>query len=458
MRRKWQQPPELAGQERQIMHTDTPSMAQPVIDSDPSYYLRAGWLIVLLGVGGFLLWALLAPLDRGVPLSGTVTVASNRKAIQHQSGGLVEEILVKEGQAVKAGQVLVRMNDVQARTQAAMARIQYMTLRAVEARLIAERDGQATIDFPVELTSAKDDANVAKLVGLQKQLFSSRQAALKNELAALGENIAGLNMQLRGIEESRDSKKSQLTFLKEQLEGLRDLSKDGYIARNRLLEQERLYAQVNGAISEDIGNIGRIQRQIGELSLRRIQRQQEYQKEVRQQLTDAQTEAEALRNSLQAKDFDLSNVLVTAPVDGTVVGMNVFTRGGVIGPGFRMMDLVPAHDPLIVEGQVPVHLIDKIHSGLKVELIFSAFNQNTTPRIPGIVTHVSADRMTDERTGTPYYKMKAEVAPEGAKKIASLQVRPGMPVELFVKTGERTMMNYLLKPVLDRLKTSLTEE
>jgi protease secretion system membrane fusion protein len=239
---------------------------------------------------------------------------------------------------------------------------------------------------------------------------------------------------------------------------MRDLAKDGYVARNRLLDLERIYAQLNGAISEDIGNIGRTQRQIAEQSLRRIQRQQEYQKEVRTQLAEAQREAEALGNRLTAQDFELSNVLLKAPVDGIVVGLNVFTKGAVIGPGQKLMDIVPSEDPLIVEGQLPVNLIDKVHPDLKVELIFSAFNQNKTPHVSGVVTQVSADRLVDERTGVPYYKMKAKVAPEGMKIIRDLQVRPGMPVELFVKTGERTMMSYLFKPVFDRAKTSLTEE
>jgi membrane fusion protein, protease secretion system len=428
------------------------------VNTDETNHSRLGWLIVLLGVGGFLLWAILAPLDQGIPVSGTVTVATNRKAVQHQSGGTVDEILVKEGDAVKAGQVLVRMNDVQAKANSEMTRVQYVTARAAEARLIAERDGKKTIEFPDELRNAKDDTRIANAVGLQSQLFSSRQSAIQNELAAVDESIAGLKSQARGLEESRDSKKMQLQFLKEQLDGMRDLAKDGYVARNRLLDFERTYAQINGAISEDIGNIGRTQRQISELTLRRIQRQQEYQKEVRTQLSDVQKEADALANRLKGLDFDLANAELKAPVDGTVVAMNVFTKGGVIGSGFRLMDIVPSDDPLIIEGQVPVNLIDKVHQDLPVELIFSAFNQNKTPHVPGVVTQISADRFVDERNGFPYYKMKAKVTPEGLKLIKDLQVRPGMPVELFVKTGERTMMSYLLKPVFDRAKTSFSEE
>jgi protease secretion system membrane fusion protein len=212
------------------------------------------------------------------------------------------------------------------------------------------------------------------------------------------------------------------------------------------------------AIAEDGSNIGRGLRQIAEFRMKRLQRQQEYQREVRTQLADVQRDAQALANRLSGLDWELANATVKAPVDGTVVAMNVFTHGGVVAPGFRMMDIVPSGDPLIVDGQLPVHLIDKVNPNLPVELIFSAFNQNTTPRVPGIVTHVSADRLLDEKTGQPYYNVKAKVAPEGMKMVAGLQIRPGMPVDLFVRTGERTMMNYLLKPVLDHTRLSLREE
>jgi protease secretion system membrane fusion protein len=433
-------------------------VAQVEVETDPSRHARLGWLIVLLGVGGFLLWASFAPLDKGVPVSGTVMVSGNRKAIQHQTGGTIEDILVKEGDVVKAGQPLVRMNDVQAKAAAEVTRVQYFTARAAEARLIAERDGKKTIAFPPDLEGAKSDPRVANNISLQQQLFFSRQSSLQSELAGIDESIAGLKAQVHGLQEALESQKQQQQFLKEQIDGMRDLAKEGYIARNRLLDVERTYAQVNGGISENIGNIGRSQRQIAELTLRRAQRQQDYQKEVRSQLTDVQKEAEALENRLKSQDFDLANVVVKAPVDGTVVGLNVFTRGGVVQPGFHMMDVVPNEEPLIVEGQVPVHLIDKVHKDLAVELIFPAFNQNKTPHIPGIVTQISADRLTDERTGQPYYKMKAMVTPEGKKLLKDHQIRPGMPVEAFVKTGERSMMSYLLKPIFDRAKTSLTEE
>jgi len=428
------------------------------VNTDSTVHTRLGWFVVLAGFGGFMLWALLAPLDQGVPAQGTVAVAGNRKTVQHLTGGTIESILVKEGDVVKAGQPLVKMNEIMAKSAADVTRSQYYSSRAVEARLIAERDGKASVEFPPELSRLKEDLRVASAVSLQSQLFSSRRSALQSELSAVDENIAGLRAQIRGLEESRDSQKQQLQFLKEQLDGVRDLAKEGYIPRNRLLDLERTYAQVNGGLSENIGNIGRAQRQISELALRRVQRQQEMQKEVRTQLTEVQKEAEALSSRLAGQEFELANVLVRAPVAGTVVGLNVFTNGGVVPPGARMMELVPSDDPLIVEGMVPVNLIDKVQPGLKVDLMFSAFNQNKTPHIPGVVTSVSADRLTDEKTGMPYYKMNAKVTPEGVKLLKDHQVRAGMPVDLFIKTGERTMMNYLLKPLVDRAMTSMSEE
>ena len=384
--------------------TDIPfqEMSEPEMNTDETHHARMGWWIVIVGVGGFMLWASLAPLDKGVPLSGTVAVASSRKAIQHPTGGIIEEILVKEGHTVKAGQILITMNATQAKALAEISRVQYFTARAVEARLTAERDGAGSIRFPSEMEDAMDDPRVMANINLQNQLFVSRRNAIQGELR----------------------------ILKEQLDSMRDLADEGYVARNRMLDIERLY----------------------------FQQKQTYQKEVGTQLAEAQKEAEGLRTRLVSQDFDLANVEVRAPVDGTVVGLSVFTRGGVIAPGFKLMEIVPSEDALVVEGQVPVHLIDKVHPDLKVELIFSAFNQNLTPHVPGIVTHVSADRLIDEVSRLPYYQVKAKVAPEGMKMISNLQVRPGMPVELFVKTGERTLLNYLLKPILDHIKMAMTEE
>jgi protease secretion system membrane fusion protein len=419
-----------------------------------------GWAIVLLGFFGFVVWALFAPLDKGVPLGGTVAKESNRKTIQPQANGTIQQILVKDGDVVKAGQVLVRMNQVNAKAGYDITDVQYLTAIATEARLEAERDNLSKITFPAELIKRRSDPRVADLMSLQNQLLLSREGSLHNELAGVDENIAGLKVQIQGLQESRQSKKEQVDILKEQLSGMRDLAKDGYVARNRLLDLERTYAQLQGAISEDIGNIGRAQRQVMELTLRKAQRQQDYQKEVRTMLSDTQREADAVQAKRDAAQFELSNVDIKAPVDGTVVNLAVFTQGGVVGAGAKLMDLVPSDDPLIIEGSLPSNLIDKVHAGLKTEIMFVAFNTNRTPHIEGEVEQVAADRTVDEKSGQAFYRVRVRVTPKGQKMIAEhhLNIIPGMPTEIFVKTGERTMMNYLLKPVFDRAKSSMSEE
>nr|WP_315472200.1 HlyD family type I secretion periplasmic adaptor subunit [uncultured Undibacterium sp.] len=440
--------------------TDVTSNEVAIVDvnTDASRYVRFGWAIVLFGVVGFILWASFAPLDKAVSMSGTVSVASNRKAVQHQMGGTVDEILVKEGDVVKAGQALVKMNSVSAKSNSEIARVQWFTALAAEARLLAERDGAGSIKFPETLTQQRNDLSVVNSMQLQSQLFTARRTSIQSELGAIDENIAGLKVQLRGLEDSMISKKQQQIFLQEQLESMRELSKDGYVARNRLLDLERTYAQLKGGISEELGNMRRVSRQVAELILRKTQRQQDYQKEVRTQLSEVQKERESLQSRVNAMDFELSNVIVKAPVDGTIIGMNVFTQGGVVPSGFKLMEVVPKNDALIIDAMLAVNLIDKVQVGLPVEFLFAAFNTATTPKIPGVITQVSADSTIDERSGFPHYKVKAVVTPEGMKKLAQLQIRPGMPVELAVKTGERTMMNYLLKPILDRAHTALGED
>jgi protease secretion system membrane fusion protein len=430
----------------------------PAAATDTSRALRMGWWLVLAGLGGFLAWALTAPLDRGVPMSGTVTVSGNKKAVQHKDGGTVQTILVKEGDVVRAGQPLVLMDSVQARTNAAAIRVQFHTARSTEARLLAERDSLATIEFPQDVLSARTEPRVAATLAVQQQLFSARRAWLEAEISALDENIAGIQSHTAGLRDAQSSKKEQMTMLREQVAGMQELARDGYVPRNRLLELQRTQVQLSASMSEDLGTISRAQRQVSELRLRRLHRMQEFQKEVRTELAQVQKDAETLRNQLEALDWELASAVVRAPADGVVVDMAIFTQGGVVSPGFRMMDVVPQEEPLVVEGQVPVHLIDSVQKGLPVELIFSAFNQNTTPRIPAVVAQVSADRLVDTQTNNPYYRLVAELTPEGKAMLRDLPVRPGMPVELFVKTGERTLANYLMRPLSDHMQMALTEE
>ncbi|KQT09617.1 HlyD family type I secretion periplasmic adaptor subunit [Ramlibacter sp. Leaf400] len=428
------------------------------LSTDPRGPARLGWWVVIGGLGLFALWSALAPLDKGVPLSGTVTVAGNRKAVQHLTGGTVEAILVKEGDTVQEGDPLVRMNSVHQKANADALRAQYLVARATMARLVAERDGLRSIAFPPELAEMGDDARVVAAMRSQTQLFTMRLAALQSELAALDESVAASQQQIRGHADSREGKQAQLKLVREQLDAAKELAAQGFMPRTRVLELERTHSELQTAIGEESSSMARGERQVAELRMRRLQRVQEHQKEVSAHMSEAQKEADGVGSKLVALDHDLANVVVRAPAGGTVVSMNIFTQGGVVPPGHRLMDIVPSDEPLMVEGQLPVHLVDKVHPDLPVNLIFSAFNQNVTPQVPGLLTQVSADRLTDERTGMPYYSVKAVVAPEGRKVLADLKVRPGMPVDMFVKTGERTFANYLFKPVLDHVRMALRED
>ena len=432
--------------------------ASNVLSLDDRKYSRLGWLLVLGGFAGFIGWAALAPLDKGVAVSGKVMVSGHRKTVQHQSGGIVERIEVKEGDRVSAGQVLLRLNETPLRTQMQSLRSQYLGSLASEARLNAERDGASDIVFDPQLQALASEPDVVASLALQRQLFSSRRQALSMEQQGIAETIAGSEAQLRGTRDSQASKLAQRRALNEQLQGLRELARDGYIPRNRLLDSERLYAQIDGSIAEDFGRIGQLQRQILELRLRIRQTTEDFQKDLRSQLADTRIRTEDLRNRLTSAEFELANSQVRAPAAGVVVGLEVYTEGGVIKPGQPLMDIVPQDEPLLVEARVPVQLVDKVHPGLPVELMFSAFNQSTTPRVPGEVTLVSADRQVDERTEEPYYTLRATVSAQGMQQLQGLQIRPGMPVEAFVRTGERSMLNYLFKPLLDRTHMALVEE
>ena len=429
-----------------------------VLQLDDTRYSRLGWLLMLGGFLGFLGWAALAPLDKGVAVSGKVMVSGHRKVVQHPSGGIVERIDVRDGDKVAAGQVLIRLKETPLLGQAQSLRSQFYGSLASEARLNAERDGVASVSFPVELTALAAEPEVASNLALQRQLFDSRRQALLLDQQGIDESIAGAEAQLRGVRDSQASKVLQRTALAEQLQGLRELAREGYIPRNRLLDSERVYAQVLGSISEDYGRIGQLQRQVLEMRLKIRQLAEEYQKEVRTQLADTRVRTEDLRNRLASAEFELANSQLRAPVAGIVVGLDVFTEGGVIKPGQALMEIVPQGEPLLVEARVPVELADKVHAGLPVELMFSAFSQSTTPRVAGEVMLVSADRQVDERTDEPFYTLRAQVTEAGMAQLAGLQIRPGMPVEAFVRTGERSMLNYLFKPLLDRTHMALVEE
>jgi protease secretion system membrane fusion protein len=427
------------------------------IDLNDAKPRRWGWLLVIAGFGGFMAWAATAPLDAGVPSPGTVVVAGNRKAVQPLVGGKIVELTVGDGDTVKAGQLLVRFDSTQARSQYDVARGQWFSTTAVEARLVTERTGRPQVRFPDELVQERADPRAANAMALQVELFATRRRSLDNDLNVLREGIRGLEAQAQGLEESSRARREQARLLAEEIARQRDLVADGFLARNRLSEQERALAAVSGAIAEDAGNLGRTKQQIAELRARMVAREQDFRKEVESQLTEVQRDAAALASRLQALQFELVNTEIKAPADGIVVGLAVHTIGGVVPAGAPMMEVVPVDEPLKIEAQVAPHLIDKVKPGLDVDILFPAFNQATTPHIPGRVLTVSADRLVEPKQGIPYFKAIVEVTPEGMRLLRHHQIRAGMPAEVFVRTGERTLLSYLTKPLVDRLGRALTE-
>ncbi|WP_439237419.1 HlyD family type I secretion periplasmic adaptor subunit [Klebsiella quasipneumoniae] len=426
--------------------------------TDERKFTRLGWLVIGIGLVGFFMWASLAPLDKGVASPGSVTVSGNRKTIQSPAGGVVRKIDVKEGDKVKAGEVLVQMSQVQAQAQVDSLKDQYYTTLATEGRLLAERDNLSKIRFSPVFDTLKDDPRVAEIIALQVQLFSSRQQALRSEVDGFKQSIDGIRFQLKGLQDSRANKQIQLGSIREQMSSMKQLAAEGYLPRNRYLEAQRQFAEISSSIDETIGRIGQLQKQLLESQQRIAQRYADYQREVRTQLAQTQMDANDFKNKLEMANYDLGNTSIVSPVDGTVVGLSIFTQGGVVGAGDHLMDIVPSEASLVVDSRLKVEMIDKVFSGLPVELMFTAFNQNKTPKIPGTVTLISADRLVDKGTGEPYYQMQVTVTPEGLKMLSGADIKPGMPVEVFVKTGSRSLLSYLFKPILDRAHTSLTEE
>ncbi|MCA5919038.1 HlyD family type I secretion periplasmic adaptor subunit [Pectobacterium brasiliense] len=425
---------------------------------DEKRAVRLGWLLVLAGFGGFLLWALFAPLDKGVMVNGSVVISGNRKVVQHNQGGIVDKIQVKDGDRVEVGQILLTLNEVDARSASEGLDGQYLQLVAREGRLLAEQQRLSDMVMTPRLQPLAEKPEMHVITALQRDLLRSRQQSLKLEAEGMRTSIAGMEASLSAQRQVMSSKQKQRETLEQQLQGLRSLAAENYVPRNKMLENERLLAQLNGDIAQLAGDINRTRRDIEQQTLLIAQRQQEYDKEVNSELADVRALLSDVGSKKEKADFNLANIQMRAPVSGTVVGLKVFTEGGVIAPGQTLLEIVPDDQPVFVDARLPVELVDKVWPGLPVELQFVAFNQSTTPRVAGTVELLSADRLLDERDGSPYYSLRVQVDEAGKRALEGLEVKPGMPVQGFVRTGERSFVNYLFKPLMDRLHLALTEE
>ncbi|HEK1688309.1 TPA: HlyD family type I secretion periplasmic adaptor subunit [Pseudomonas putida] len=427
------------------------------VTSDARFYVRLGWLLTLLGFGGFMAWASLAPLDQGVAVQGTVVVSGKRKAVQSMAAGVVSRILVSEGQVVRQGEPLFRLDRTQVQADVEALQAQYRMTQASLARWRGERDNAGQVQFPAELMD-ESDAQLGLVVEGQRQLFDSRRQALAREQGAVSASIEGSQAQLAGMRRARGDLQAQADSLREQLDNLRPLAGEGYIPRNRVLEYQRQLSQVQRDLAQNAGDSARLEQDIVEARLNLQQRREEYQKEVRTQLAEAQVKAATLEQQLNSARFELRHSEILAPADGIAVNLGVHTEGAVVRAGDTLLEIVPQGTALEVEGRLPVNLVDKVAPQLPVDILFTAFNQNSTPRVTGEVALISADQLLDERSGQPYYVLRSTVSEEALARLQGLSIRPGMPAELFVRTGERSLLNYLFKPLLDRAGSALTEQ
>ena len=419
---------------------------------------RIGLWVLAAGFGGFLLWASLAPLDEGVPAPGAVAIDTKSKTVQHLSGGIVQQVLVREGDGVQEGQLLIRLDSAVARANHESVRQRYLGLRAMQGRLLAEQSGKATIDFHPDLVAASTDPLIRQQMQNQEQLFMTRRSLLRSDLQSIEESIQGQEGLLQAYKGMLENRTSQLRLINEELGHLRGLVKEGYAPRNRQLEMERMVADSSTAIADLQGNTVRAARTIGELRQRALSRQQEYRKEVETQLADVSREVLSDNEKLRAVTDDLARTEIKAPAAGQVVGLAVQTVGGVVQPGQKLMDIVPKDAPLLLEAHVAPHLIDRVHADLPVDVRFSSFAHSPQLVVDGKVVSISADLLTEPQTNVSYYLARVEVTPEGLKHLGKRQLQPGMPVEVIFKTGERSMLTYLLHPLTKRLAASMTEE
>ena len=441
------------------MHTPLKTIPPLEPPTDTGRAARIGLWALGLGLGGFLLWAAFAPLDEGVPSQGMVALDTKRKVVQHLSGGIVRQVLVHEGETVQEGQPLIVLDDAVTRTNYETSRLRYFTLRAMQARLQAERANSGSPQFaPDLLAAAQSEVQIRQLVDNQTQLLQSRRASLQADVQGMEESIQGQKALVQSYAGMLESRRAQRTLLQEELGHTRELVKEGYAPRNRQLELERQIADANLAVTELLGNTARSQRAEAELRQKILSRKQEYRKDVEASLAETARDVEPEGQRYGALQSELARTEIRAPAAGQVVGLAVQTVGAVVQAGQQLMSIVPPGEPLVLEAHVAPHLVDRVHAGLAADVRFNSFAHSPQLVVQGQVASVSGDLLTDAQTNISYYLARVKLTPEGMKALGNRQLQPGMPAEIVIKTGERSLLTYLAAPLLKRMAASLKEE
>lgn len=404
-----------------------------------------------------LVWAATAPLQEGVPANASVVVDTKRKPVQHQFGGIVTELLVREGSVVREGDVLLRLDSVSAQAQTAAVRQRYLSLRAIESRLLAERDGRNVMAKHEDLAEALADPVVRVQWETQQQLLRSRVAAQASALAGLRESRLSQEASIASSKAMLVNRQRQLAILREQLQGLEGLVADGFAPRNRKLDIERQVAETTTAIEGLTGSIATAERAIAEIDQRIAQRRSEYARDIGDQLTAVYRDVSAEAQRLQALQNEEGRTELRAPASGQVVGLVVPGPGTVVQAAQKLAEIVPEGEPLLLEAQVPPRVIDRVRKGQSVDVRFSNFVNAPDLKVLGTVDTISADTLPDPITRQPFYLARVVVTREGVKELGANRLQPGMQAQVIFQTGERSLLKYWLHPLLRRISLSLTE-
>lgn len=415
-----------------------------------------GFVILFLTFGVFGSWAVTAPLDSAALAPGVVTVKSHRKTVQHLEGGIVSEILVRDGDKVLEGEPILVLDPTQFLAELEITRGQLMLTRAMESRLRAERDLLDTVSYPDDFDQT--DPRVYEAVQSESQVFNARMNSHQGEIQVLRQRISQLGEQIDGLQAIIRSKRDLSRSYSEELSDLSELLSEGFVDRQRIRELERNISQLRGEIAENESSIARLKMQQGETELQILQLQKEFHTHVVNQLAEVQGRVFDLRERVRALQDRVNRTVIRAPESGMVLGMQVHTVGGVIQGGTPILDIVPASVDLIVEAKVSPMDIDRVETGILADIRFSAFKSATTPVIEGRVIQLSADRLTDQSTGMPYYLARIEVTEKGHEMMNNLVLVPGMPAEVLIKTGERTLLQYLMQPATNAFARSFIED
>ncbi len=412
-------------------------------------------LVLVVGVGG---WGATAVISGAVVASGSLVVDTNVKKVQHPTGGIVGELRVRDGDRVHAGDIVVRLDETVTRANLAIVSKGLDELRARKARLESERDGWDTIIFPAQLVAGASDLDLAAAMDSERKLFNLRKTARKGQKAQLQERVAQLGEEITGLTAQQNSKAKEITLVERELTGVRDLWNKNLIQLNRLTALEREAARLDGERGQLVAAAAQAKGKVAETALQILQIDQDLASEVAKELRDVDGKiGEFIERKVTAED-QLKRIDIRAPQDGTVFQLAVHTVGGVITAGDPIMLIVPEADNLSVEVKVNPQDIDQLQLNQKAILRFSAFNARTTPEIEGIVTRISADTSTDQRTGQTYYTLRISMPVEQIERLGNVKLLPGMPVEAFVQTGERTMLSYLMKPLHDQVMRAFREK